>query len=219
MIFLKSIKAMLHSTTYQKMMIKIISTILCIFTDNSLSAQYSGWRDQFVKWNLEFRYNKVFFIGSSDVNINKYSFLLSADVALNENDVFDSSTLYLQPYFELSLPYSFNDKISFSNYSVGLHVKKFMNGQNQKNNFYFIIGGKIDITASTIIDKKYKKLKNDFLFDAGVGYTVTNRAELYFLYTRGFNKIYLQEDLTSQMAVQTYSVGIRFGLLNNWWFR
>lgn len=210
---------MLHSTTYQKMMIKIISTILCIFTDNSLSAQYSGWRDQFVKWNLEFRYNKVFFIGSSDVNINKYSFLLSADVALNENDVFDSSTLYLQPYFELSLPYSFNDKISFSNYSVGLHVKKFMNGQNQKNNFYFIIGGKIDITASTIIDKKYKKLKNDFLFDAGVGYTVTNRAELYFLYTRGFNKIYLQEDLTSQMAVQTYSVGIRFGLLNNWWFR
>lgn len=207
-------------------LLQVISLLLCIFFNYSLKAQNSeDWRDQFVKWSIESKYSKVNFIGlENNKSFNKYSVLISVDVTLDENDVYDSSSLYLQPYFEYSFPYSMNEKISFSNYSAGVHLKKFINAGNQKNNLYFLLGGKIDILqTNTILVKSgknfgFKSISNDFLFDIGIGYTITDRLELYFLYNKGFIKSYLAEDFSEKYRLNSYSIGLRLGLSKSWWF-
>jgi len=203
--------------------------ILSFFVPLSLNAQDSDWRNQFVKWNLESKYNLGSYLAKNKneslKNFERFSFIISVDVALNENDVFDSSSLYLQPYFEVGLPFNSIEKnIVYTNYSAGVHLKKFFNTGNQKFNLYFLIGSKLEILKSRIKflkygeEHSYKELKNDFLIDAGIGYTFTDRFEFYFLYTRGLNKIYLQDDYFTKTGVQTFSFGLRLGLNRNWWF-
>lgn len=205
---------------------KKISTLFIIFFVGA-NAQENDWRSQFVKWNLGINYS----IGNiQDKNnyqldvYNKFSAALSVDVALVENDVFDSSPLYLQPFVELSLPVKNpnNLETKFSTYSGGVHLKKHINIGNFKSKFFVFGGGKLQFVVWDLHygeNKNYRTTEMDFVLNLGAGFVLLNQLELSLNYSKGLSEAYFSKNIYEGLSkMNSVNLGLRFTIANNWWF-
>ncbi|MCD0480445.1 hypothetical protein LPB90_18555 [Chryseobacterium sp. LC2016-29] len=198
-----------------------------IFFFVGANAQDNDWRSQYVKWNLGVNYG----LGKVEQNpngqseyYNKFSTSLSVDVALIENDVFDSSPLYLQPFIELSLPVKnpYNSGTKFSTYSGGVHLKKHINSGNFKSNFFVFGGGKLQFVVWDLKygeNKNYRHTEMDYVLSAGGGFVFFNQLELSLNYSKGLSNAYYSANVYDGLKkMNSINMGIRFTLANNWWF-
>lgn len=201
---------------------------LSILSTSTLYAQ-ENWRSQHVKWHLGFNYNNSKLIdvkeNSFTHEIEKVSGVLSVDVSLSENDVFDSSDLYLQPYFEVSIPgeAKYNTNLKLSSYAGGINLKKHLSFGNFKSNIYLFTGGKIEYLVWNIKSGKngsgYDNTKIDYIFSAGAGFLFLNQLEIFAAYSRGLSKSYYSSVVNDNLyAMSSFTIGLRIGLSKNWWF-
>lgn len=209
---------------------KIICSFIVILSSTVIKAQTENWRDQYVKWSIGINYNNGLLKNEKEEkkkNFEKFSGIISVDVALSDNDVFDSAVFYLQPYVELSLSVNnpFNDKIKFSTYGGGVNLKSYLNLGNQKNNFFFILGGKLEYVSWRYNYLKAEELKTqrylnlDYVITGGIGYTITDRFELICYYQKGFSDAYILDFYDKGTKLDQISVGVKIALVKNWWFR
>lgn len=192
-----------------------------------MQSQENDWRSQYVKWNAGINYELA--IGSNDAKksfLNTFNVIISTDVALSENDVFDSADLYLQPFIEVSIPTEMNkyNNLSFQSFSGGVNLKKYMILDNYKQNFYFLAGGKTTFVLWQLNDdnrnSKYHIIKQDFIINAGMGYTINNFLEAYGMYNYGFKRSYASADLENMIRRSSFAIGLKITLFNdNWWFK
>lgn len=203
-----------------------ISTLFVIFFVGA-NAQENDWRSQYVKWNLGINYSLGNIEEISEVQseyYNKISASLSVDVALIENDVFDSSPLYLQPFIELSLPtknpYNSNDK--FTSYSGGIHLKKHISAGNFKSMFFIFGGGKLQFVVWNLKygqNGNYRHTEMDYVLNVGGGLVLFKQLELSLSYSKGFSEAYYSTNVYDGLKkMNSVNLGLRFSLANNWWF-
>ncbi|HBR10719.1 hypothetical protein SAMN05660493_01850 [Epilithonimonas bovis DSM 19482] len=198
------------------MLKKILLTLFLGYT-LILSAQN---RDQYVKWKLSGNYSKIK-IGNTTAD--QYSTGLAVAVAIDENDVYDSASLYLEPFVNYSFfTKSLFTKLSYQTYSAGINLKKHINSYNNKKSFFIFIGPELAFIRWKQILKsgdEYIKIKPDYMINIGLGLFVTNNIELVAQYKFGLSKVYGIESLNDEHNIQTLSIGIRLGFNQNWWFR
>ena len=193
-----------------------------------INAQNSEWRSQYVKWNIGINYSSGRLQDFDNLEyFNKISGTLSADVALSENDVFDSAPLYIQLFSEISLPVinPYNKNYSYSTISAGVHVKKHLNIGNFKSNLYFFGGAKIEYInynfkySHNNNEKNYSQSDIDYVIDFGTGYVFLKQFELFASYSKGLsNKYYADNVFSGQRKMDSFTIGLRFNLADNWWF-
>lgn len=172
---------------------------LLIFTN-----LYSQDRNQFIKWGVSLHYTSP-----TDKRIDDYiNPSIYFDVALKENDIFDASSLYLQPYMEIWLR---NDK-AFKPVSAGINLKRFFATGNSKGNFYLFGGGKL--TFNRLYSSEYTL---DFGYNLGMGITLNRQFELTGYYSQGFTNSYLNDN-RNLVKIKSFSIGINYFFQRNWWF-
>ncbi|SHF68475.1 hypothetical protein [Chryseobacterium vrystaatense] len=200
-----------------------------MFSGHVFSQNYSDRRSQFVKWNLGLNYSGGSLSNKEEKSsqwVNKYTATLSVDVALSEIFYFDSSTLYLQPFFEVSLPVKNpnNSELKFVTYAGGLHLKKYLNSNFEKSRFFLLGGGKLEYVVWTLDyvknnkEREYKSTQFDYVLNGGGGYVISDRIEVFALYSKGFGKAYTTTDLDHMTNLSSFSVGVKVTLVKNWWF-
>lgn len=209
-------------------MLKISSVLIFLFLYvNKLNAQYKGWRNQHVKWNIGMNYGVGDLVDNDPLKkkFNKISGILSVDVSISENDVYDSSHLYLQLYSEVSFPVKnpTNERLVFSNYGAGINLKSFFNNNNFKNRLFIIVGGKLDYVVWELLNSEkisyYRNIQLDIIATSGIGYALNDRIEFIAQYNRSFGKVYASNNLNNLKNLNLFTFGIRVSLLENWWFR
>ncbi|UKB82816.1 hypothetical protein LF887_17615 [Chryseobacterium sp. MEBOG06] len=202
---------------------------MLIFSENISAQDNSDSRSQFVKWNLGLNYTGGSLSNKEEGTsrwINKYTASLSVDVALSEIFYFDSGELYLQPFFETSLPVRnpYNKDLKFITYAGGVNLKKYLNHNFEKSRFFLLAGGKLEYIVWTLDyagkdgARQYKSTHLDYVLNAGGGYVISDRMEIFALYSRGFGKAYAITDLSHMTNFGSFSVGIKVMLVKNWWF-
>lgn len=200
-----------------------------LFSVQAFSQTYRDHRSQFVKWNLGLNYT-----GGSLPNkdegtskwVNKYTATLSVDVALSEIFYFDSSDLYLQPFFETSLPVKnpINGNLKFMTYAGGVNLKKYLHHSFEKGRFFVLAGGKLEYVIwkenymGKYQEKQYRSTRLDYVLQGGAGYVISDRLEVFALYSKGFGKAYGTTDLEHMADMSSFSIGFKVTLVKNWWF-
>ncbi|MGH1518792.1 hypothetical protein [Chryseobacterium sp. JK1] len=205
---------------------KLLIGLSAMFSGILYSQQYDDWRSQFVKWNLGAGYtvgNLTDKKNGENKWINKYTANISVDVALSKIFYFDDGELYLQPYFEVSLPVknSYTEDLKFVTYAGGAHFKKYLSQNFKKGKFYLLLGGKFEYVVWTLDynnGRQYHSTKLDYVLNGGGGFTISDRTEVFVLYSRGFGNAYVVTDFEDTNNLTSFSVGIRFAFLKNWWF-
>ena len=195
----------------------------------AFSQTYSDHRSQFVKWNLGLNYNGVLLSDKGEDKskwISKYTATLSVDVALSKIFYFDSSDLYLQPFFETSLPVKnpVNDNLKFMTYAGGINLKKYINHNFEKGRFFVLLGGKLEYVVwkenymGQYEEKQYRSTRLDYVLQGGGGYVISDRLEVFALYSKGLGKAYAITDLDHMADMSSFSIGFKVTLVKNWWF-
>jgi hypothetical protein len=205
---------------------KLFICLLILISEILYAQHYDEWRSQFVKWNLGASYTGGNLTDQKEGKsrwINKYTAHLSLDVALSKILYFDSSELYLQPFFELSVPVKnpYSKDLSFSTYAGGINLKKHLNQNFQKGRFYIFVGGKFEYIVWRLDynnGKQYHSTKLDYVLNGGGGFTISDRTEVFVTYSRGLGKVYAVTDLENLNRFGSFSVGMRITLVKNWWF-
>lgn len=196
---------------------KILTTLFLLFM-NFLPAQF---RDQFVKWKIGASYSKGFV---DKLSFNQYNATLAVAVAIDENDVYDSASLYYEPYGTYSfLEQSPFSNISFQVFSSGVNLKKHINDHNYKKTFYVYVGPEISIIRfrQSFANKNYNyiMLKSDYLINIGIGAFISSNIELFAQYKVGLTKIYPITSLNDNYRLQAITLGFKIAFNENWWFR
>ncbi|UTX48914.1 hypothetical protein [Chryseobacterium sp. MA9] len=208
--------------------IMLLSSIL-MFSMHAFSQNYSDRRSQFVKWNLGLNYTGGALPNKEEGTsrwLSKYTATLSVDVALSEVFYFDSSDLYLQPFVETSLPAKnpLNSNLKFATYAGGVHLKKYINQNFEKGRFFLLIGGKFEYVVWKLNyqygnkDRLYRSTKLDYVLNGGAGYIISDRMEVFALYSKGLAKTYATTDLDHMASMSSFSIGLKVTLVKNWWF-
>lgn len=207
----------------------LVVSIALLFSIHVFSQNYSDRRSQFVKWNLGMNYNGGSFSNKESGTrkwISKYTATLSVDVALSEIFYFDSGELFLQPFFETSLPVKnpYNNELKFVTYAGGVNLKKYLSLNFEKSRLFLLVGGKLEYVVWTLDyishykERQYKSTQLDYVLNGGGGYVISDRLEVFALYSKGFGKAYATTDFTHMTNLSSFSLGVKVTLVKNWWF-
>ncbi|MDW9378742.1 hypothetical protein [Chryseobacterium sp. JV558] len=205
---------------------KLLICLLIIFSKILYAQHYDDWRSQFVKWNVGASYAGGNLSDKKEGKsrwINKYTAHVSVDVALSKILYFDSGELYLQPFFELSLPVRspYTGDLEFATYAGGVHLKKYLNQNFEKSRLYLFVGGKLEYIVWRLDynnGTQYHSTKLDYVLNGGSGFAISDRTEVFAAYSRGLGKVYAITDLENMNSLGSFSVGVRITLVKNWWF-
>lgn len=200
----------------RKVLSSTFIAVCSIVMGQKADADYSR---QFVKWNgyTYYRMNQVPEERKSDSKFGNIGVGVGVDVGLDENDIFDAASLYLQLKAEGSTGSSYRcvSNYNFSEYSLRVNLKKFMLAKNNKTRLNFFGGGGIALVQFRHQEYDYVNNKGTFVLNGGVGYAVGSRAEITVQYYTYMNPVF-PNSMLKEKKMQSLSLGTTIFLRKNW---
>lgn len=196
---------------------------------------------QYIKWGITTNFHKGSIVGVHDVSVGKYGYGagLFADIALDENDVYDSAYLFLEPQVEYSTqgefakaePNVFPTQKYYYNYVAAmLYIKWFFHSGNMRRNTYLFAGPRAEylVSRKEDVSSAYNAGYYQFNYDAtlnkfgygvsfGAGMRFSRQFEAFIRYDRGFSTVYPDNHLRHTYN-RTLCVGLNFNINQNWWY-
>lgn len=163
---------------------------------------------QVFKYGFTGGFHKTSIVGIHDYSEGKFGGNLGffANVSLVENDVFDSSWLYLQPQIEFAMegehanPPEGYQKFLNNYVAAQVYLKYFFHKGNMKRDVFIFAGPRVEYLISEerkgppvydmFVDMEKRINKFGYGASFGVGLKVTPRLEGILRYDRGFSHIY-----------------------------
>lgn len=152
---------------------------------------------------------------------------------LVENDIYDSAWLYFTPQIEYSMlgeiadanPAKFSKQKYFNDYiTLQAYIKYFFHNGNYKYDYFVFAGPKAEFLVRESkkvpegYDEVYYKFNRDDVVNsigigasAGIGMRVSDYAEIFLRYDRGFSKVY-KNNTTRNTANQMIALGFSYYL-------